>query len=84
MRSRMTTTAAGCLLLLLVLQATLAFPDYKDMRDLYETVVKAEEEAAEGAMPGQGGRAPSMRLRWGRRSDPSWTKPRTWQAQRKA
>ncbi|XP_077524676.1 short neuropeptide F precursor [Amblyomma americanum] len=75
-------TATRCLVLLLVLQAALGFPDYKEMRDLYEMMAKGEQDAH--AMERKAARTPSMRLRFGRRSDPAWNEPRVWDGQRAA
>ncbi|KAL1419829.1 hypothetical protein MTO96_004737 [Rhipicephalus appendiculatus] len=65
-----------------LLQAALAFPDYKDLRDLYELMAKGEQEGSGHAMERKAGYTPSLRLRFGRRSDPAWSEARTWDAQR--
>ncbi|KAH7951074.1 short neuropeptide F [Rhipicephalus sanguineus] len=76
--------ATRCLVLLLLLQAALAFPDYKDLRDLYELMAKGEQESSGHAMERKAGYTPSLRLRFGRRSDPAWNEARTWDGQRTA
>nr|QYF10816.1 sNPF [Rhipicephalus microplus] len=71
-----------CLVLLLLVQAALAFPDYKDIRDLYELMGKGEQEGSGHAKERKAGYTPSLRLRFGRRSDPAWSEARIWDAQR--
>ncbi|KAH8023591.1 hypothetical protein HPB51_014840 [Rhipicephalus microplus] len=54
----------------------------RDIRDLYELMGKSEQEGSGHAKERKAGYTPSLRLRFGRRSDPAWSEARIWDAQR--
>ncbi|XP_077561742.1 short neuropeptide F precursor [Haemaphysalis longicornis] len=80
MASSVVTAASHCLVLLLLLQATFASPDYKEIGDLYQLMLKGEDTGH--ALERKSDRAPSHRLRFGRRSDPGWIAQHAWSDQR--
>ncbi|KAH7986926.1 hypothetical protein HPB52_024614 [Rhipicephalus sanguineus] len=59
-------------------------PTRRHLRDLYELMAKGEQESSGHAMERKAGYTPSLRLRFGRRSDPAWNEARTWDGQRTA
>ncbi|XP_049797792.1 short neuropeptide F [Schistocerca nitens] len=84
----MASTSAVCkvaLVLLLVAALTASapsYPDYDNVRDLYELLLQREAEGARLAAAAddhqlvrKSNRSPSLRLRFGRRSDPLFGAP---------
>lgn len=74
--SSLRCTPVLCVFVVLLLGETftVALADYNDIRDLYELLLKNEQESPlSHTMERKGGRSPSLRLRFGRRSDPAWT-----------
>ncbi|XP_042142062.1 uncharacterized protein LOC8032040 [Ixodes scapularis] len=79
LRRRPASFSIACVFVVLLVAETFvaAYADFngeRDMRDLVELLLKNEQESQlSHTMERKGGRSPSLRLRFGRRSDPAWS-----------
>ncbi|KAG0414334.1 hypothetical protein HPB47_008506 [Ixodes persulcatus] len=76
LRRRPASFSIACVFVVLLVAETFvaAYADFNDMRDLVELLLKNEQESQlSHTMERKGGRSPSLRLRFGRRSDPAWS-----------